>query len=165
MKKGYWFLAGIAIMGLMGLTLRDATLTRLIGPSTVSGSDAVPVAVDSSTGGMKAYLSALIEGENQTLHRMMTAPKFTCNQYTSDQTAIVTGAGVLEGVYFNSINSADDIVIYDNTANSGTAMITVTNLAAGSNYTLPQLGYTFSTGLSVDVTFNAGSTVTLCYLP
>lgn len=62
----------------------------------------------------------LIEGENQTIHRMTIADYFSPTRITAAATNTVkSGAGVLAGIY-NEAVLVGTITIYDNVAASGT---------------------------------------------
>lgn len=104
----------------------------------------------------------LLKGESESLNRMMTTKSNTCRVITSDTANITTGvAGVLDSITVTGQTANDDIVVYDNTAASGTKILELQNMAAGLNY-VNDLGAVFATGLSIDVTLTGGA-VTYCY--
>lgn len=107
-------------------------------------------------------LHHLLKGESETLNRMMVTKSNTCRVITADSANITTGvAGVLDSITVEGHTANDDIVVYDNTAASGTKIFELLNMTAGMK-SVNDLGAVFSTGLSIDVTLTGGS-VTYCY--
>jgi len=70
-----------------------------------------------------AYLSALIEGENQTYHRLMTMPKYTYSPVSKVSHQVKGAPGILHSVTFScddAAPTAGTVKIFDNPAATGT---------------------------------------------
>ena len=114
------------------------------------------------SGAASVTQDTITEGENQTYHRMMVVTKHECVTLTADGIASFTGAGVLEGVYIDAVASAATVKIYDALTITGNPIFNVTALAVAAPYGQSMIGYPFTVGITVDVTFGAGSQVEVC---
>lgn len=112
-----------------GLSAATSTLTGYINmlpfgkynatPPTLSDGQSVIMQVDSA-GNQKVSLATLVEGEDQTLHRMGVLPKYNFVAISTATTTVVKGsAGVLQSITVTG-GTAGTIIIYDNTSASGT---------------------------------------------
>ena len=133
------------------------------GISAITGS---AEAILSSNGGLFAF-GQLFPGEYTDINRIATVGRDQCTRYTADQVPIKTGPGVVTGIFMETlVATTDDFILYDNTAASGTVLFQLTNMPATSSVgpiVIPFSG-AFTTGLTLDVTLTAGSSVTVCYL-
>ena len=121
----------------------------------------------SSSNSLQTTPGTLVPAEDVNINRIMTVHKDSCTRYTGDQAAIKTGAGVVTGIIVETLAATtDDFILYDNTAASGTVLFQLTNMPATSTVGPIVVPYTgaFSTGLTLDVTLTAGSSVTVCSL-
>lgn len=112
-------------------------------------------------------LNVILPGEDTNINRLAFVHKDACTRYTADLAAIKTGAGVVTGIIVETLAaSTDDFILYDNTAASGTVLFQLTNMPATSTIGPIVVPYTgaFATGLTLDVTLTAGSSVTVCML-
>lgn len=108
---------------------------------------------------LKVSLGDLIEGENQTYHRMMTLPNYSSVYIaTATTTTVKSGAGVLHLVVLGE-TAAGAITLYDNTAGSGTILAVLKASIVEGTYIFD---IAFSTGLTI-VTAGA-SKLTVSYI-
>lgn len=159
MRPAFWgallclALACVAAHG-AGLEARDATTGQ-------------PSSVRAHNNALDVYQASLGHCEDANLKRCRVFSKWTCTRYTADATNIKTGAGVLGRLIIDTVAATtDDIVIYDNTANSGTVLLSLTNMPASSSAGPLVIDFdgAFTVGLSIDVTFTAGSSAVVCSL-
>jgi len=133
-------------------------------PTTYTDGDAVVLELDSS-GNLKSTLATQIAGEDLTNDVLKVEQRNSLSYVTTD-TAIKSGAGFVHSITFTCIDAAPTagtIIVYDNTAESGTILYSETFT------TTPFRGYTvvldgsFSTGLYVGFTTTADVGVTVSY--
>lgn len=121
----------------------------------------------SSSNSLQTTPGTLVPCEIVGINRCAVVSYDTCTRYTADQAPIKTGAGVVTRILVETLAATtDDFILYDNTAASGTVLYQLTNMPATSSIgpiNVP-FGGVFGTGLSLDVTLTAGSSVTVCYL-
>lgn len=126
--------------------------------------DASGLEVDSS-GNLFNTMATAIAGEDLTNDVLKTEQRFTLLNVTSD-TLVKNGAGFLHSVTFaqsDAAPTAGSIIIYDNTAESGTIIQTVNfTTAVFQPYTLTYNG-AFSAGLYIGFTTTADVNVTVSY--
>lgn len=112
-----------------------------------------------ATANLMVNLGTLVEGEDQTYHRMMTMPKYSYVYIsTATTTTAKTGAGVFHGIVVQG-GTTGTIIIYDNTAGSGTIIASFDTTVALASYFFD---VPFSTGLTI-VT-SAATKITAMYL-
>lgn len=120
-----------------------------------------------TTNGVPTQPGTLLPCEILGINRCAVVNYDSCTRYTADQAPIKTGAGVVTRILVETLAATtDDFILYDNTAASGTVLYQLTNMPATSSIgpiNVP-FGGVFGTGLSLDVTLTAGSSVTVCYL-
>lgn len=133
-------------------------------PTTRTNGQGGPLEADAA-GNQLVTLGTKLAGEDLTNNRMMVEHSYSGVRYTSDQ-LVKSGAGFLHAVTFggtDAVPTAGSIVIYDNTAESGTVIfsenITTTPFQA---YTVI-LDVAFSTGLYIGFTTTADVGVTPSY--
>lgn len=115
---------------------------------------------------LKVTLGTLISGEDQTLNRLWGGWKGAYfAEFSADQ-LVKSGAGALHTVTFSSdaAATAGTIIIYDNTAESGTIIKTITLIAAFEDAHTLVFDCAFSTGLYFGFTTTADVTVSCTYL-
>ena len=103
-------------------------------------------------------------GEDLTNNRVLTMPSYSFIDLTGD-TAVKSGAGVLHTVTMSSdaAATAGTVILYDNTAESGTAIATITFVAAYLAPVTLIIDAAFATGLYAGVTTTADVNITLTY--
>lgn len=126
-------------------------------------SDGTTTPLKGVSGAASVTQDTLVEGENQTYHRLMVVAKHDpCVRLTADGIASFTGAGSLEGLYIDAVASAASVAIYDALTITGTPIFNVTALAVAAPYGQSLMGIPFTTGITVDVTLGANSSVVVC---
>lgn len=91
-------------------------------------------------------LADAIEGENEVLHRMMTAPAFSFTRITTATTTLVkTGEGITPGIFVEAA-LAGAVTVYDSLAASGSNPLI---LPIGTVAGFHQFPLKFSVGLTV----------------
>lgn len=116
-------------------------------------------------GNTKITLGTLIAGEDLTIDVIKTEQRFSFSNVTAD-TAVKSGAGFLHTVTImptDAAATAGTIVLYDNTAESGTIIGTITVTAAWVAPVTLIFDCSFSTGLYVGFTTTADINVTVSY--
>lgn len=122
-------------------------------------------AFDDTNNYLKNSLSTLIAGEDLTNDRMKVEQRFSYANCTSD-TAVKSGAGFLHTVTImptDAAATAGSIILYDNTAESGTIIGTITVTAAWVAPVTLTFDVSFSTGLYVGFTTTNDVNVTVSY--
>lgn len=118
-----------------------------------------------SLNGMKVTQNTLTAGEDLTNDVVKTEQRFTLLNVTAD-TLVKTGAGFLHTITVaqtDAAPTAGTIIIYDNTAESGTIIQTISFTTAVFNpFSLIYDG-TFSTGLYIGFTTTNDVNVTVSY--
>lgn len=120
---------------------------------------------ETTTGSLKQTLATKIAGEDLTNDVMKTEQRYSYAYCTAD-TAVKSGAGFLHTVTISPTDAtatAGTIILYDNTAESGTVMFTYYIPAAALVPVTVVLDVSFSTGLYVGFTTTADVAVTLSY--
>lgn len=120
--------------------------------------------VDTS-GNQKITMGTLIAGEDTVADVLKVEERYTFQNVTAD-TLVKTGAGFLHTLTFaqsDAAPTAGTIIFYDNTAESGTVILTVNfTTAVFQPYTLV-LDVSFSNGLYIGFTTTADVNVTASY--
>lgn len=109
---------------------------------------------DNSTLGLGVDLSSAIAGEDLTNDVLKTEQRFSYTNCTAD-TAVKSGAGFLHTVTImptDAAATAGSIILYDNTAESGTIIGTITVTAAWVAPVTLTFDVNFATGLYVGFT-------------
>jgi len=154
-----------------GVTTVTATLTGWLNalpwavynatPTVRTEGQGGPVQADVN-GNVNSNLGTKIAGENLTTDRMMVEQAYTGIRYAADQ-LVKTGAGFLHTLTFScndAAPTAGSIIVYDNTAESGTIIYSETfTTTAFRGYTVT-LDVAFSTGLYIGFTTTADVNVT-----
>lgn len=112
-----------------------------------------------------ASLGTLLAGEDLTNDVQKVEQRFSFTNCTAD-TAVKSGAGFLHTVTImptDAAATAGSIVIYDNTAESGTIIGTITVTAAWVAPVTLTFDCSFATGLYVGFTTTADINVTVSY--
>lgn len=120
-----------------------------------------------TTDGVPTRPGTLLPCEIENINRCAVVFNDSCVRYTADAASIKTEPGVLTRVIVETqAATGDDFVLYDNTAASGTVLLSLTNMPATSTVgpITMEYGGAFTTGLSLDVTFTAGSSIVVCQL-
>lgn len=120
-----------------------------------------------TTNGVPTQPGVILPAEIESINRTAIVKYDGCTRYTADSANMKTGTGVVTGVIVETlIATTDDFILYDNTAASGTVLFQLSNMPASSTVGPIVVPYTgaFTTGLSLDVTLTAGSSVTVCFL-
>lgn len=116
-------------------------------------------------GNLKQTLGTALAGEDLTNDVLKTEQRFSYVNISADA-AVKSGAGFLHTVTFAQIDAAPTagtIIIYDNTAESGTIIFSSTWTTAVFYPTTVTIDASFSTGLYVGFTTTADIGVTLSY--
>ena len=106
-----------------------------------------------------------LAGEDLTNDVLKVEERFSYSYCTAD-TAVKSGAGFLHTVTFSPTDAAataGTVILYDNTAESGTIMFTYSIPAAALVPVTVIIDASFSTGLYVGFTTTADVAVTLSY--
>lgn len=107
--------------------------------------DHTPIGTD-RYGNVGSNLASLISGENQTLNRLMVSQYYGATYIsTATTTTVKSGAGFLHAITITEA-VASTIVVYDNTAASGTILASFVASAGVGTY---QLNVSFATGCTV----------------
>jgi len=120
-----------------------------------------------TTNGIPIRPSVILPCEITSINRCAVVFNDSCTRYTADANNIKTGAGTLSRVIIETLAATtDDFILYDNTAASGTVLLSLTNMPATSTIGPISVPYggAFTTGLSLDVTLTAGSSIVVCLL-
>lgn len=141
----------------VGGEYRASATTYTDGDATVDQSDA--------NGNKKVTLATQIAGEDLTNDVIKSENRFSSSNVTSD-TAVKSGAGFLHCLTFScndAAPTAGSIIVYDNTAESGTILYSETfDTTAFRGYTIFR-NVSFSTGLYVGFTTTADINVAVSY--
>lgn len=130
---------------------------------TLADGDGAALALNSS-GILQAYEAYLQAGEDLTNNLTVVELRYSYNNITSQTTTTVkSGAGFLHAINFNKPLASGSVVIYDNTAGSGTTIGSIlfpaVLLTDVSTYAYNVL---FGTGLTI-VTSGATQDITVSY--
>ena len=109
----------------------------------------------------------LISGENQTKNRMMVMPAYISSGTIAADTAVVTGSGYLHTITFSQNDAAPtagSIIIYDNTAESGTVLFSSTWTTAVFSPVTVTLDIPYATGIYAGFTTTADINVVISYI-
>jgi hypothetical protein len=145
-----------AIMPIGG-EYRSSATTYTDGDATVLQTDV--------NGNLKATLATQIAGEDLTNDVIKTEQRFSLLKCTAD-TAVKSGAGFVHTLTFScndAAPTAGSIIVYDNTAESGTELFNHTFTTTPFVPFSVILDGTFSTGLYVGFTTTADVNVTVSY--
>ena len=117
-------------------------------------------------GNVRTTMGTLIEGENQTTHRMNVEPIYSYTGITAaapTTTVVKNGAGTLHAIIINQAVATGVITVYDNNAGSGTKIATITQPAVvlSTSYVL-LYDVSFATGCTI-VTATAAQDITVCW--
>ena len=133
-------------------------------PQTVTDGDVAPFEIDSN-GNVKSILATAIAGEDLTNDVLKTEQRFSGSMVSAD-TLIKSGAGFLHSLTFACIDAAPTagtIIVYDNTAESGTILYSETfDTTVFRGYSVI-LDLVFSVGLYIGFTTTADIGVTPSY--
>lgn len=133
-------------------------------PPTLSNGDKSPMALDQS-GNIIVTLGTKIYGEDEINDVLKTEQRFSGVVVTSD-TSVKSGSGFIHTLTFScndAAPTAGSIIVYDNTAGSGTIIYSETfDTTAFRGYSV-MLDRTFGTGLYVDFTTTADINVAVSY--
>ncbi len=158
----------------VGTVTPTATLTGWLNTLTWAVYNATPTARTEGQGGplqadasgnLLVSLGTKIAGEDLTNNRMMVEHSYAGVKYAADK-LVKSGAGFLHSLTFScndAVPTAGSIIVYDNTAESGTIIYSETF------DTTPFRGYTvlldvaFSTGLYIGFTTTADINITPSY--
>ena len=116
-------------------------------------------------GNTKQTLATTLAGEDLTNDVLKVEQRFSYTNISAD-TAVKSGAGFLHTVTFAQIDAAPTagtIIIYDNTAESGTIIFSSTWTTAVFMPVTVTIDASFSTGLYVGFTTTADIGVTVSY--
>lgn len=118
-----------------------------------------------SSGNLKTTLATTIAGEDITNDVLKVEQRFSFSNVTAD-TLVKSGAGFLHTITFaqsDAAPTAGSIIFYDNTAESGTVILTVNfTTAVFQPYTVI-IDANFSNGLYAGFTTTADVNVTVSY--
>lgn len=145
-----------AIMPIGG-EYRSSATTYTDGDATVLQTDV--------NGNLKATLATQIAGEDLTNNVIKTEQRFSLLKCTAD-TAVKSGSGFVHTLTFScndAAPTAGSIIVYDNTAESGTELFNHTFTTTPFVPFSVILDGTFSTGLYVGFTTTADVNVTVSY--
>lgn len=145
-----------AIMPIGG-EYRSSATTYTDGDATVLQTDV--------NGNLKATLATQIAGEDLTNDVIKTEQRFSLLKCTAD-TAVKSGSGFVHTLTFScndAAPTAGSIIVYDNTAESGTELFNHTFTTTPFVPFSVILDGTFSTGLYVGFTTTADVNVTVSY--
>ena len=129
---------------------------------TLQDGDEISNLVDAS-GNAKQTLATALAGEDLTNDVLKVEQRFSYTNISAD-TAVKSGAGFLHTVTFAQIDAAPTagtIIIYDNTAESGTIIFSSTWTTAVFMPVTVTIDASFSTGLYVGFTTTADIGVTV----
>lgn len=118
-----------------------------------------------ANGNQRVTLASLIAGEDLTANVMKTEQRFSGTVVTAD-TQVKSGAGFLHSLTFapnDSAPTAGSIIVYDNTAESGTQLFNVTFTTTWFVPFTVILDVTFATGLFIGFTTTNDVNVTPSY--
>lgn len=136
---------------------------RASAPTLANGTEEqVQLDINANT---KTTLATTIAGEDLTNDVQKVEQRFSFSNVTAD-TAVKSGAGFLHTVTImptDAAATAGTIVLYDNTAESGTIIGTITVTAAWVAPVTLTFDCSFSTGLYVGFTTTADVNVTVSY--
>lgn len=120
---------------------------------------------DEEANAYKQTLASALAGEDLTNDVLKVEQRFSYTNISAD-TAVKSGAGFLHTVTFAQIDAAPTagtIIIYDNTAESGTIIFSSTWTTAVFMPVTVTIDASFSTGLYVGFTTTADIGVTVSY--
>jgi len=121
---------------------------------------------DSTNNASKVTQATLLAGEDLTNDRMKVEQRFSYAYCAGTDTAVKSGAGFLHTLTFTCIDAAPTagtIIVYDNTAESGTIIYSETfTTTAFRGYTVT-IDASFATGLYIGFTTTADVGVTVSY--
>lgn len=121
---------------------------------------------DEDTSAQSTSLSTLIAGEDLTNDVQKVEQRFSYTYCAGADTAVKSGAGFLHTLTFSQIDAAPtagSIIVYDNTAESGTIIFSSTWTTAVFYPTTVTIDASFSTGLYIGFTTTADIGVTVSY--
>lgn len=120
---------------------------------------------DESVGASEVTMGSALAGEDLTNDVLKVEQRFSFSNVTAD-TAVKAGAGFLHTVTLmptDAAPTAGSIILYDNTAESGTIIGTITVTTAWLAPVTLTFDCSFSTGLYVGFTTTADVNVTVSY--
>lgn len=123
------------------------------------------MAILSTTRARNVNLETLIAGEDLTNGVMKVEERFSYSNISADA-AVKSGSGFLHALTFAQIDAAPTagtIIVYDNTAASGTIIFSSTWTTAVFYPVTIFINASFATGLYVDFTTTADIGVTVSY--
>ena len=112
-----------------------------------------------------ANLGVTISGEDTVLGVLRVEQCFTCQVFAADA-AVKSTPGLVHSVTFtqnDAAPTAGSLILYDNTAESGTQILNHTFTTTTFNPTTVLLDGLFGTGLYAGFTTTADVNVTICY--
>lgn len=133
-------------------------------PTTLSNNELGTVGVDANRN-LKVTQATLLAGEDLTNNVLKTEQRFSGTVVAAD-TLVKTGAGFLHSLTFScndAAPTAGSIIVYDNTAESGTQLFNHTFTTTPFVPFTVTLDVTFSTGLYIGFTTTADVNVTPSY--
>lgn len=133
-------------------------------PPTVADGAQTPLQTDAN-GNLKATLATTIAGEDITNNVLKTEQRFSFSLVAADA-AVKSGAGFLHALTFScndAAPTAGSIIVYDNTAESGTQIFNHTFTTTPFVPFTVFIDASFATGLYVGFTTTADVNVTVSY--
>lgn len=135
-------------------------------PTTYTDGDAVVLQMDVN-GNILATLATAIAGENLTYNRLMTMPMYSYSAVAVADVQIKASSGILHTVTItcnDAAPTAGSIIIYDNTAESGTQVFNHTFTTTPFVPLTVVLDYTMATGIYIGFTTTADVNVSCSFL-
>ena len=134
---------------------------------SIDASGGASGAYDSATTSNRVILASLIAGEDLTNNRLLTQNKNSYSAVAVADTQVKAGAGFLHTVTIScndAAPTAGSIIIYDNTAESGTQVFNHTFTTTPFAPFTVTLDYTMGTGIYIGFTTTADVNVSCSYL-
>lgn len=120
-----------------------------------------------ANGNTMVTLGSLIAGEDLTLNRLMTMPKYSYSAVAAADVQVKGSAGILHSVTFScndAAPTAGSIIIYDSLTESGTQVFNHTFTTTPFLPFTVILDYAMTTGIYIGFTTTADVNVSCAYL-
>jgi len=135
-------------------------------PDTITTGKAAAIAIDANRNAMVTQ-ATLIAGENLTDNRLEVREKYSYSAVATADVAVKSGAGFLHSVTItcnDAAPTAGSLIIYDNTAESGTQVFNHTFTTTPFAPLTVVLDYTMATGIYLGFTTTADVNVSCAYM-
>lgn len=133
---------------------------------TLTTGKAAAVAIDANRN-MQVTQATLIAGENLTTNRMEVSPRYSYSAVATADVQVKASAGLLHSVTIScndAAPTAGSLIIYDNTAESGTQVFNHTFTTTPFAPFTVILDYTMATGIYLGFTTTADVNVSVAYI-